>query len=160
MTVFATCRGCASKEDCAKLKELKAYMRGHNVSMIRHRCPERLPEYLPGDPVTVRTGVRGNEGEWYPGDYPAVFLKETGTTRVICFIRPGTRNSEGEDEFTPIGDSKGFMKVSRSRLQKRDGERVDLTACSECSGYPALTGKCEGEPGLCPFKQQHKEAAE
>ena len=129
------------------------------VTSLKHTCKDRAPEYMPGDPVIVKTGVVGNEsGEWWEGEYQGIFVKEAKATRVICFIRLGTRNLDGEDEFTAKNGSPGFVKVPRSRIRKCDGERIDIKECPHCIGYPALTGKCESDPAKCPFEAK-KEAA-
>jgi hypothetical protein len=145
MTVFSTCRGCMARTDCSKQRELRKFIKGSNVSLVRHRCADRCPEFQPGDAVFVKTGVPVDDQEkgWINGEYPAVFIRETVGTSIICFIRPGTPSTDQGSEFFPRGESKGFVKVSRSRVRMRVAASTDLGTCPECGEHLALTGECK-----------------
>jgi hypothetical protein len=145
MTVYATCHGCTFKGDCRALTLLKKQIAGLGVTTVRHRCALRVPQFLPGDPVIVKTGTQG-EGEYGPvwclSEFPGTFIQEERKgARVICFIKPGTEGTTG-DEFEPVNGKDGFVKVSRSRIRKGQSERMELKECPGCGGLPSLTGKC------------------
>lgn len=167
MTYFTTCKGCKHTEDCEFRTRIKAGIKGLGITTVKHKCFLRSPMFLPGDPVTVSTGVEG-EGSygpvWYQADFDGVFIQEMkDRSRVVCFIKPGTEGSTG-DEFEPIDGKIGFVKLPYSRVKKREGERIELKECRGCGGFPELTGKCghDGEelyrPEECAMKKERQAA--
>lgn len=167
MTVFTTCRGCKHAFGCETPASIRTAIKGLGITTLKHRCTIREPEFLPGDPVTVRTGTEG-EGEygpvWYQAGFDGVFIREMkGNTQVVCFIKPGTEGDTG-DEFEPKEGKRGFVKLPRSRVKKRDGDCVKLKECERCGGLPQLTGECDflGDklylPEGCVIKKERQAA--
>ena len=56
MTYFPACVGCAAeRKTCPTLNKLKAGLKGHGVSLARHKCAAYTPALRPGMAVTVKT---------------------------------------------------------------------------------------------------------
>lgn len=138
---YRTCIGCIhQKQTCAVRDDLRKKLEGLRVTSIKWKCKSRVARLAPGDPVwalTVASTKRVDDnGEPYRAYFPGIAIKEHGT-KMLIHIAPGAPGRNEDCTF----EGGGFCKIPLSRIEKRDGERVEVCRCCQ---QPAFMGHIFG----------------
>lgn len=155
MTVFMTCRSCAKRGQCEIQDGLRAAIKGHWVTSLRHTCREHRLSYHKGQAVWayVQSEPRqydkfGDEihgpsdvpKAWFPGHF--IEVSSRSNTRGLVFIETGAGARGDTLEFLPIHDTEegAVCKLVWDRIEARDAPPV--TSCPHCGQLAGM--KCEG----------------
>lgn len=156
MTVYRKCRPCKHRGNCDEQKKISAAIRGLGVSSLMHSCKKFEPMLARGEHVIVRTYAHGNDSDDYGNHYgaplaefPAVFVSfHKSLGKAIVYIGKGTKSVCGTYEFEPVGDNRGFCRVSfgplsakfkwrqKGIIERREGKTELMDCCDLPVGNP------------------------
>lgn len=138
---YRTCVGCIQQnQPCEARDKLRDMLKGLGVMSIKWKCKSRVARINVGDPIwalTVASINRVNQdGDPYRAYFPGIAIKGCGS-KMLIHIAPGT---PGRDEDCTF-EGTGFCKIPMGRIEKRDGERVEVCRCCQ---QPAFMGHIFG----------------
>ena len=136
MTVYRTCRLCTVEKDkCPHKAVIKGAIVGLGITSIKHKCNFYSPPFKPGQPVIARTYIDnevGYDGDIENADFPAIFIKQV-RTKALVLIKPGVSCIDGDAQFTPMKNKRGYCKLTFDKLKAREGVPF-VEICENCEG--------------------------
>lgn len=143
MTFYRTCHNCAvDAGECPTRKALRAALAGMHVTSVKHRCPDRLPLFRPGERATVTWAIDevadhpDNDGyappRWVEHTWPATVVSEKGGKFIVCV---DDVDSDGEYPATEwLKSSSRYAKVVAAKLKPLDEPKRLVCQCGEVAG--------------------------
>lgn len=173
MTVFATCRSCAARNDCDIKNRIRQAIKGQRITSIKHTCHEHRLAFEIGQavwakvqqcPATNEDGYHGvtPSKEWFPAHFIDVSMR-TNTRGLVFVAYEAPARDAVSTCFYPVSESDrgAVCKVLWQNIEPRNAPPA--RACPTCHQLEGM--KCEGPDAgfgfVCPMNDSGTaEAAE